>query len=416
MGLRKRSHGLTAEPKTLSVGARPRGCSYSGSASRMASRRLGARSMGGPMSRLATRSPRWANARRRGFALALTVAALLLCCQRSNAGDTAVGDIARALREWKDAWVTLRCRYEHRNPAQLRRSASDPNIKNAASLDGWFHLHEWTLLADGSQREQLQQFREGALANSRVTVVRPRDSLYFTALWKRDETGSDRLVTLDQTVYNPPIASRDEMACFRTCSPLRALYNIRQSEWLGETLEKGAGELEGIDEFDGCRCARVKIGYVVVWFDLEHGALPCRADDNPEGGGDLWSVLEFQTLPNGKWFPKRGTERAKRDPEDETATWLVVDVSLNDRPDGALFEPPAPALGTIVRDYRSGRFYTVTDGAPEVVRPQPEERLAQSGPRVSAEVTAWERYRWPILLLIPAVLVLGIGAHFYRRG
>src|SRR5439155_16971807 len=138
-------------------------------------------------------------------------------------------------------------------------------------VDGYFDTYEWVLAGDGSRRQDAARFVDAVQIQSWVEANRPRDSMFFNAEWRRKPDGSDALVTLTMTTYNPPApaANTSQMACMRWQGPTHALYNMARHEWIGDTLAQGIGSFEGVDDIDGIGCVRVKVDNVRIWFDPE---------------------------------------------------------------------------------------------------------------------------------------------------
>lgn len=346
---------------------------------------------------------------------ALVAAVWLFVTPHVNADDPTIQDIAKALQEWKDSWVTLRVEWERRNPVQLRRYANDPKILNAESLDDYFRRGEWIFAGDGLDRYTTDLIEAG---ESVIREVEVHDAeQYFNATYKPKAGDPDFLSELRWRIWNPSKADRSDpryvYSPLTSALPMGPLYNDQQDEWLGETLLRGDGTLEDFEEIDGIRCARVKLGEYHLWLDPRHGFLPRRLESiiGAKGlvVGTVWRVEDFQRLENGIWFPMRGTFWYKNDPADELDYWAVTDVAVNETLAPELFEPPQPGPETQVW------------GAPMLSREEIQRVLerAQANPptrsRIESAVALWYRAGNVIRILIVAIGVLGAGFWLSRR-
>lgn len=347
-----------------------------------------------------------------------------LCAQ-----DPTFEDMAQALQDWKDSWVTLRVEWERRNPVQLRRYAKDPKILDAESLDDYFHREKWIFAGEGLDRYTWEWVEAGERVDLDFQVHNAGESLYFDGRYIQKMDGTDFLGNLHLNTWNPTAADRSDPKSIYdgivSAVPVSPLYNFPQKEWLGETLAQGAGTLEDLEEIDGIKCARLRLGEYHVWLDPQHGFLPRRSA--PAGGerilgGTIWTAEEFKRFENGIWFPVRGTFWWQKDETDEVTTWAVTDVAVNETLDPKLFKPPKPEIGTHVEDRITGRIYT--HGRLPANREERERVLVEEARKnapepvdepITAEIPVWDRYQWSVVLLATAGIVLGAGIWLSRR-
>ena len=347
----------------------------------------------------------------------------------ARADEATLADIAQALQDWKRSWVTLRVKFERRNPAMAKRRME---LDDSAPLDKFFFRQEWFWQDDDMRRHDERYCAGGDWGGLMEIGFNSRKSLKFDAYY--DYGNSDKpehLARLQIVAWNPQGAGARTSVAWeffptRAGVPLHALYNAGQEEWLGDTLAKGKGVLEGFDDLDGVACPRVKLGLTHIWFDPRHGLLPCRTApvSRKQLGNDKdeWTANEFRQMETGAWFPASGTEWFVLDRPAEVESWIVTEVAPNETFDPKIFDPPKPVVGTRVENHATGQFYTAEDeesrrrAAEQTIARAAENIPKPSGNPVQANLPTWGRFGWPALMAVGAVILLAVGVRLARRG
>lgn len=341
------------------------------------------------------------------------------------AQDTAeidLAEITRRLEAWRASFVNLRVVWELR---ELSTTATQPLPAWSPPADPedarLFLRKEWIWADDGM--DLLESSGVGAERRRTVEVFNGRKGVVFRAAYARPKQGPEelKLLSIRGLGVGKPISVKSRQ-------PMEGVYWNASARWLPELLSEWEWTWEGIEEIGGERCARIVpapgtpglgSSRPVIWVDLNHDCLVRRyltpRTDDPERAWTDFIVDEFQRLPNGIWFPKRG--RLQLQPEPLNQLWVVTEVAVNEPLDLRRFQPPAPTKGTLMDE--GGRSYVY--GAPRA-RPQnggeptsnadtiPGDRHARSA---TPPPPAWRW--WSGALLILSFLFLAAGFWFWRR-
>lgn len=322
-----------------------------------------------------------------------------------NGKDPDLAEIAQKLKRWRSSFVTMRLVWVLWNPEHVKnKHAATPSPEDiftreqfdwidagAARRDTWGH----------KEGRQLEHVYEGGNARTRVA---------FRAMYPESPERPGFLSELDLVGMPSP-----EPKTSFSVTPLQDIYRGFEARWLGDRLAQGNGKLEGYEELDGVRCARVTIDYAALWLDTTHDFLVRRVrPPSADVAGVRFDVEEYQRVPPGIWFPKRGTHSSTAYRTDDTVGWLVTEVALNESIPSDRFDPPAPMVGTHVVDRRSGKSYVfgekrAGDLRENAIAAQAEKNLSESESVFSVHTGRWGILSWSAMLLCGSVVLLLIG-------
>jgi hypothetical protein len=342
--------------------------------------------------------------------LALGASTRALCEQEAAEPDLAT--IIQRLREWRSSFVNVRLAFEYWGPEFIDEGASRPSPGDPFIRADWI----WTDMGTGRMEYSLH--RDGGILSRNVTGCDGRKLQRFAATY-RDEPerpGFLKSLKLGRMSSPKPTSKWGVM-------PLLEVYDAPHAEWLGDRLAEQTAELLGYGEVDGERCAKVSFNAQVLWLDPAHDFLVKRISRSRLGGDTdiLFDVEEFQRVGE-VWLPLRGTERRSGDAPDDITRWLVTEAAVNEALDPALFEPPAPSVGTRVEDANLGKNYRFGDKRPGETREREIAKQAKHNLSPTEKVIAVETFSsdllwWSGLLLAVclALLLVQGGIVLWRR-
>jgi hypothetical protein len=349
--------------------------------------------------------------------------AAVLCATASvsDAKDPDLAEITRALNEWRASFVNIRVVWEMRNPEQTK--ARKPHLASRSPADDVFRYarQHWAWADHGLYRFETEKYDEGQSRGRDLDIWNAPKAVAAKAIYRREGPGPEML---DSLVLRGLGASQP--TSFNSVVPLGGLFFPASVRWLGEMLAESETELEGFEDVGGERCARVapaKLEGGHVWLDLRHGCLVRRYDlpDIPKRrNGSDFMVQEFQRLDSGLWFPKRGTLRMSSDAPKEMVYWEVTEVAVNQPLDERMFEPPAPMIGTSVRDERTRQTYRFGEKPDRLARVSKMVEDAQKNVPAgslppSAAIPASGVLWWSLGLLVVSGVLLTVGVRFWRK-
>lgn len=332
--------------------------------------------------------------------------------------------ISRRVKAWRSSFVNLRVVWELRIlPTETKQSlpkwTPPADWKNARL----FSRMEWIWADHGLDLLQVRTFdREGGGGRT-VEVFNGPKSVVFRGFYKHPRGGPEEFADLiiRNVATGKPISAKGRV-------PLRGVYWPGLASWLPDVLSKCKWTLEGTEDIGGDTCARIVgahpecLGYStvpVLWIDLKHDCLVRRfLERRSDADRSTWTdsiVDEFQRLPNGIWFPKRG--RMQLQAHRENQLWEVTEIALNRSLDQSRFSPPAPAKGTIVDDGTRVYRHGVSVASPQ--KAGSATKIGETGPsnspaRSAAPPTSTWLW-WSAGLAVGSLLFLSCGIWFWHK-
>jgi hypothetical protein len=281
-----------------------------------------------------------------------------------RAADDSPGldEIILRLATWRGSFSRLRVVYERRNPGQLQKY--QPALVQTGRLEDFHRRYELILTnTDWMHYETWDYMGHGAALQSHEAMG-VNDRFRFDAVFHDSDGEVPDSLTVGTIWHNIGRRPTESMPLTELWIPSLVQGNQSQGAgWLPDALRANRPEILEYRELDGARCVALSWSSVVgqkLWLDLDHDCLPrLREPMSPVGeNAGRFHVEEYRKMPNGHWFPARGTLRHGSDPEDETYHWVVTDISINDDIPLSRFSPPEPGPQTRVTDWtqRPGAF------------------------------------------------------------
>ncbi|HUG17334.1 MAG TPA: hypothetical protein VMM56_00050 [Planctomycetaceae bacterium] len=327
--------------------------------------------------------------------------------------------VIERLKEWRSSFANIRVEWDlliYRNgPTAPLSDWSAPDIGAGEPM----LKCKWIWADDGMLFYELAGDGPGDRSRT-VSAYNGREGMAFRSAFQPQDGGAEKLRLL--TVRGPGTGKPISVFC---PPPLDGMYWNGSVRWLPEVLSDRTWISRGFEEIGGYRCLRLVTAPDTpglgsprnVWLDPDRGCLVRRFMSTRDGDADLpWVdviVDEFQQLPDGQWFPKRG--RMQLQPEPINQLWVVTDVAFNEQLDIKQFRPPEPEDGTLMDD--RGRSYvhgqqrrvSVATDVPDS-KVKPSER--QTGPTATPPATMWW---WSAGLAVVSLLFLSLGVWFRWR-
>lgn len=280
---------------------------------------------------------------------------------RAKAADEiTLDEIARRLTEWRSSFVNLRVVWELRSLPEADEAVEQWPAAPDPAAGSLFSREEWIWADHGLDLHEDWSFfyEDGSSKVHFIEAFNGPKGLVFRASFRRPQQGPEEFphLLLQGLGTGKPI-SRLEHA------PMEGLYWPGFARWLPEMFSIWDWKFEEIENISGERCARVAAEWPnlagaveTLWLDLNHDCLVRRKrrPPTPEMLGGDFIVDEFQQLEGGIWFPKRGRIQLGASPH-ENHLFTVTAAAINQSLDLSRFDPPEPAVGTIVDDH--GRVY-----------------------------------------------------------
>ena len=314
-------------------------------------------------------------------------------------------DLAHAIRElkaWRSKFATIRVEYNWQTRTELL--ARFPELAENQKWDDYLHHDAWLwtdtgmLRSDRNTREAAQIVRRTFNGTDGVNS--------WGAISQRGDSGKSW-----EAINIWPRGPTSSQAGGWIVEPIYHLWAHQEAVWLGDYLEQHVQEADGVTDYKGHRCLKVKFKIDTLYLDLEHNCLPRLVEPPPPGRFLNFEneVEEFHLLPEGIWFPKRG--RARQVAQDYFKTWEVTKVTLNAHTSKEHFQPPEPTPGTLLHDMTPGRPYAAKFYAnPQNVRAKKTENKVAPG-RPSSPVSATPLdHRWIWWTTSVGALLLGVLA------
>ncbi|HUY90187.1 MAG TPA: hypothetical protein VMV10_15730 [Pirellulales bacterium] len=342
-------------------------------------------------------------------------------------GEITLDEINRRLIEWRNSFVNLRAVWELRSLPETNEELEEwgptPDLANPA-VGQLSVRREWIWADHGLDlfEGQFSFNKDGTSKYRTVDVFNGQKGVVFRANYERPPGGSEQFKDLRVRGVGSgsPISSVERV-------PTEGIYWPGFAAWLPEMFSKWDWNFQGIENVSGERCARIAAEWPnlagaveTLWLDLEHDCLvrrKCRLATREMLGGDF-IVDEFQKLDVGIWFPKRGRIQLGVTPH-ENQLFVVTVAEANQSLDLARFDPPKPAVGTVVD--QNGKVYK--HGAPAV--PPGEGARSNDSPagdnsklapsRLSAAPPTWNWLWLSAALATISVAFLSAGIWFSRR-
>lgn len=303
--------------------------------------------------------------------------------QAENPDGITLDEVKRRLTEWRTSFVNLRVVWDLRSLSETDEAVVDwpppPDVDATPPFLG----QEWIWADHGLDLLEERYYSDEPankveIAARRVEVFNGPKGVVFRAQYGNPTIAPpDKLLELHLFGLG---SGKPTSALART--PMRGLYWPGTVQWLPELLAEWDWKLDGIDDVAGEPCARLTatqpyltdVAFTeIVWLDLNHDCLVRRhrspAVARRRAGRDF-IVDEFQQIDDAIWFPKRGRiQLSGRGSElaptpNTNQAFLVTDAAVNESLDLARFEPPKPAVGTIVADRGRPPYRYGDPGAP----------------------------------------------------
>lgn len=329
-----------------------------------------------------------------------------------RAADPDLPEIARRLQDWRRAFANIEVTYHAWNREHSARRF--PEVKDLANLDGQFHRRHLLIWTDTGQI-----WREDWFYERGILVNRSLDGTNGTVVFSASMDRGKSMEEWTQIQVHPVVGEPKAGIVFE---PLYLLWWKSGQEWLGDVLARGEdAELRGFQVREGVRCAVVevkkrsikdqdKFDLVEIWLDTEHDFLPrwferdAAAEDprgklKPPRSLRKFTILEFQNLENGRWFPRRGFLKSAGDDEPGNE-WVVKEVRLNQVLAPARFEPPPRPKASEQRAIAEQR-----------IAEQAKKNLREASSPAVAELP---NSNWRLIVLLTASALLLIAGVWLR--
>ncbi len=353
----------------------------------------------------------------------LFVVGVVVCATASvcDAKDPDLAEITRALNDWRASFVNIRLVWELRNPEETK--ARKPHLASRSPTDDVFRYarQHWAWADHGLYRFETEMFDEGQARSRECDIWNGPKAVAARAHYERRPGAPEMLESL---VLRGLGASQP--GSFNNVMPLEGLFFPASVKWLGQMVAESQTELEGFEDVGGERCARIapaKLEGGRLWLDLRHNCLVRRYNlpdiPNRRNGSDF-TVREFRRLDSGVWFPSRGTLRYSSMAPKEMVDWTVTQVAVNHAFDERTFEPPAPVIGTAVRDARTRQSYRFGERPDRVARvakmaEQAQEAIPAGSTAPPAAIPGSRVVWWSLGLLVVSGVLLTMGAWLWRK-
>lgn len=361
--------------------------------------------------------------------VAAAVLAALFLGGKAGFAENEVGisldEITRRLTEWRSSFVNLHVVWDLKTLPESNDAVEEwPPPPDPATGD-LFSRQEWIWADHGLDlHEKASFFYEDGSSKVRVIdAFNGPKGVVFRAQFEKPLGSPEvfRDLLLRGLGTGKPTTSISR-------APARGLYWPSSAAWLPEVLSEWKVTSEGSEKVVGELCSRISAqpvatdaaSAIVLWVDLNHGCLVrrYRSPTIPQQRlGNDFVVDEFQ-LVDGVWFPKRGRLQLGGTPH-ENQMFIVTKAEFNQSLDLSRFEPPKPAVGTVVDDH--GKTYKYGEFSPrEVTGKEPSDggpinRNAESTwhPSAAPPATTWV---WSSAGLVAAsVIFLTLGFLLSRR-
>lgn len=333
-------------------------------------------------------------------------------------------EISRRLTQWRASFVNVRVVWELRSLPETDEPVGDewswPPDPAAGSL---FDRDEWIWADHGLDLLEERSFfyEDGGSRIHSIEAFNGPKGVVFRAQFRRLTEGKPE--EFSDLLLAGLGAGKPTSRKVRT--PVKELYWPANAAWLPEMLSKWKWKLEEIEDVAGEPCARIvpvpggddgKAYFGVLWLDLNHDCL-VRRHRRPEIAGQIsgvdFIVDEFQRLEGGIWFPKRGRIQLGGTPH-ENHLFVVTEAAVNQSLDLSRFNPPAPAVGTVVDDH--GRSYTHGVSTAQAVQEAKTNGAGEKKSGASSAVPPTSSWVWPSAALAAVSIVfLTIGFWFSHR-
>lgn len=262
-------------------------------------------------------------------------------------------DLAHAIRElkaWRSKFATIRVEYKWQTRNELL--ARFPELDENQKWDDYL-CHDLWIWTDTGMLRREWNVREAAQLAWRSHNGTDGD-IRWGAQSKRDSNSK-----LWESMNISPRGPSSPQAGGLIVEPIYELWAHNEALWLGDYLEQHVKQADGVVDHNGHRCLKVKFKIDTLYLDLEHNCLPRLVAPPPPDGRFMNfenEVEEFQLLPEGIWFPKRG--RLRQVTQEAYKTWEVSKVTLNEQFSKEMFQPPEPTPGTLLVDTTPGKPYS----------------------------------------------------------
>ena len=262
-------------------------------------------------------------------------------------------DLAYAIRElkaWRSKFATIRVEYAWQNREQLL--ARFPELAKNNKWDDFLCHKLWIWTDSEKLRFESNKHESGFVV--RRSHKGTDGELLWGAMSKRGIEESLRW----ENMRIAPRGPKSPQSVGLDVAPVRNLWMSGTALWLGDYLEKYPPSSVQVAEYAGCRCLKLVYGKNALFLDLDHNCLPRLFEPPPYDGrfaGFRYENEEFLRLPEGIWFPQRGTYRQVL--ENTDYTWKLTKVVLNEHFSKDLFRPPEPTPGTLLIDETPGRRF-----------------------------------------------------------
>lgn len=359
------------------------------------------------------------------FPKRLTVLALVTALSASAASTRAddppnisLDEIAQRLTQWRNSFANLRVVWELRSLPETDNAVDEWPAPPDPTMAPLFARQEWIWADHGLDRleDWFFFYDDGSSEVHSIEAFNGPKGVVFRAHFRKpSEQEPEKFVDL---VLRGLGTGNSTSSINRAA--MEGLYWPVIAEWLPEIFSKWKWELEAVEEVAGERCARIVASdpqspeiVHILWLDLSHDCLVRRhrgRTENPSRPDFI--VDEFQRLESGIWFPKRGRQQLGGTPH-ENHVFVVTEAAVNESIDLARFDPPEPAVGTVVDDH--GRPYT--HGASGAAAPEKSaDESVQATPRFPSAVpkTAISVVTSAALAIL-AVVFLTAGFWFSHR-
>jgi hypothetical protein len=336
-------------------------------------------------------------------------------------------EIARRLTEWRNSFVNLRVVWEVRTLPETREGVRDWPPAPAADAGALFCRNEWIWADHGLDLVDGRFFfyQDGNSEAHDVEAFNGPKGVVFRANYRKP--AQDAPEALQQLQLLGLGVGKPTSPSIRM--PLYGLYWAGSAQWLPELLSEWEWRLDGFEEIGGERCARIEATQPgvpdaefveVLWVDLGHDCLVRRYRMMPVPQRRApWDFIvdEFQRLDAAVWFPKRGRIQLGalgRDGAPVANTnqlFVVKEAAINQPLDLSRFDPPAPAIGTVVVDH--GRPYRHGIPAPPdqaaSMNGKPTSTVANADPSWFARPPTPKWVFWSAALASASVAFLAFG-------
>lgn len=284
-----------------------------------------------------------------------------------------LAEIARRVTAWRASFVNVRVVWEVRGLPETNETVVEWPPPPDAGSGSLFGRQEWIWADHGLDllEDRFFFYDDGSSRRHSIETFNGPKGVVFRAQFRKPKDGPEEL----EDLLLQGLGAGKPISAF-TRTPMWGLYWPNSAQWLPELLSEWKWNLAAIEDVGGEPCARIEavqpgdlgVDFTeILWLDLNHDCL-VRRQSSPAIAGRRTSrdfiVDEFQRLEGAIWFPKRGRLQLGGTQSNDNQIFVVADAAVNQSIDLTRFEPPTPAVGTVVDDH--GRSYRYGVPAPAV--------------------------------------------------